>query len=195
MEKLTRREKYMLIVLGVVIVIGIGFVLLVKPLIDTYTTNTTTIADLELQIEDAKVAIAQKPIIEKKLADTVELINENGKEFYPTLSSWDAERTVTKILHDNEVAYHTVTISPSKPYVKPLLEGETVEPDAPVENNGITETLMIIECHTTADQFYSMLDDFATLEKRGCVATWDIEGDESTPEIKGMITLKLFSIE
>ena len=200
MDKITKREKYMLIVLGAVIVVGVGFMLIINPMIDTYTTNTAAILDLEMQLEEAKVAIAQKPIVEKKLAETVELISAEGKNFYPVLSPWDAERTVTKIMHDNEVAYHSVSISPLSPFVKPPEEDENgnipaVDPEAPIENNGITETIMTIECHTTHMKFIEMLDDFEKLEKRGCVSEWAFEYDESTPEIKGTITIKLFSIE
>lgn len=170
--------------------------LIIKPIMDNSASNKLTISELQLQVIDAQTAAAQEAIVNKALAEAVSVINTEGNLFYNPMTTWDAERRVTKIMHDNNVEYHAILISDPKPFINPPLEGDTPsDAEAPVVATGIQEITMTVECHTSTEKLNEVLDDFYALDKKATISTWNYEYDELTMKIKAFITITLYSIQ
>lgn len=196
-NKLSKREKGMLVMLGIVFGCALLFMFVAKPIIDTAVANKTEIATLETELSDARIALERRPVIEKQLNDAITFVNENGKAFYNKMKIWDAERHITKVLYDNKIEYHAISFSEPKPFVKPA-EGEEnkpVDPNAPVVSNGITEIELVVECHTTKAKFTNMLDAFYKLGRKASISQWEYQLDTKTPEIKALVTFKMYTLE
>lgn len=197
MNKLSKREKGMIIMLGIVFACALLFMLVAKPIIDTVVANKSEIATLEEQVSEARIALERRPVIEKQLNDAIEFVNQNGKNFYNKMMLWDAERHITKVLYDNKIEYHAISMTDPKPFVNLTddVAKTPVDPNIPVDSTGITEFEITVECHTTIAKFSNVLDAFYKLEKKVTISNWDYQLDEKTPEIKAVVTFKMYSLD
>lgn len=203
MNKLSKREKSMLFVLGIVLMAAIAFMFVIQPIMTAAAENKSVINDLEMQLADARMAVAQESAINKRLDEAIGYANDEGRTFYRPMTTWDAERHVTKILHENKVMYDSVSIQNPVEFLDVAVGTEPAAPvdgatgtngEADVVSTGIKVVTLSFHCVTPRDTFYNMLDDFAALEKKGCITNWDYTMD-LYGTIDANLTVSLYSIE
>lgn len=205
MNKLSKREKVMIMMLGLIAVVGLLFVFVVRPIMETASYNRSVIADLKIQLQEAEAAIALKTTIESKLAKANEFIDQELQAYYAPMYNWEAERRVVKWLYDNKVTYHSISALNPVTFQPPPEDGSQVDPNAEIPPNGVWESVVVVECETNPEELHNLLNTLYSLKQKAVISSWSLstmdykppEGvvmPENAPTIKVTIKFKLFTV-
>lgn len=111
LTKLTKREKVLVYILIIVLVIFAGW-LLIKPAIETAIELKDQVSLVELEKSSNEQAIAMRPIYADTIAQAEERIDTLGESFLPLMTNDDLDRYITGLLQENGLLAESLRIAP-----------------------------------------------------------------------------------
>lgn len=181
MNKLTARDKA-LIAIGVLVLIVLAwFFFLIKPMISAKQDNTMKIDDLKYQKEQLEIKLATYESVLKKNEDDKKLIEDARVKFHDVKTSWDSERWVTQIMTMNGVSVVSTNVNDPQPFVyKTTTETTNEDGTKNVVETDVTCPTIFVETGTyefrlpyeNFEDFVSLMNSFATVNKTTALTNW-----------------------
>lgn len=117
MSKLTTREKTLVIILLVTVVLVCGYMFVMRPILADRQQNKILIVEKEAEKKNLQEQNASLPDLEKKLKETQEYVEKNKKDFFAKdITTWNAERYVTTLIEKHNIEVVAIDISGPNPF-------------------------------------------------------------------------------
>lgn len=110
--KLTKRERVLVYIMIVVLVIFAGW-LLIQPAMETAMELKDQASQVELERSSHEQAIAMRPIYSDTIAQAEERIDTLGDRFLPLMTNDDLDRYITGLLQENGLVAESLRITPA----------------------------------------------------------------------------------
>ncbi|MEG2813265.1 MAG: hypothetical protein RSA79_01575 [Oscillospiraceae bacterium] len=206
MNKISSREKTLLIALLVIIVAVFGFMFLIRPAMITRKENAIKIEELKTEKERIDADVSKGPKIKKDLEDATKAVIVGSENFYKDLPAWSAERLVTDLHKKHKIDYRSIAVSSPSPYVASTLpiyeKGETppAQPAKPDEN-AVGATVITVEAGfnlasiAEVENLKAYLDEMSKTTKQASVASWTYKYDDSKKSYKGAVSVNFYCMD
>lgn len=119
MDKLSYRDRMILIVVSIVVILAIGFLLFVKPKYESIQTDKTTLADRQEVWDDKESKFAQIPVVEKRIEEKYAQAKALSDGFCETLSAYKVDQFIQKYINENQITVNGA-LQITEPTVQPL---------------------------------------------------------------------------
>lgn len=111
MKGLTKREKFLLSVLGILVVITVYVVFLFLPTLENYMSNKTLYSNLQVSHEELDMKVARYGNNDKLLKDAKEVADEQTKLLLPTRENDQLQGYLLEIAHSQGLDIVAVNIT------------------------------------------------------------------------------------
>lgn len=181
MNKLTARDKALIAIGVLVLIMLLWFFFMIKPMISAKQDNATKIEELNFQKEQLEVKLATYDSVLKKNEADKELIAKAKERFHEMKTSWDSERWVTQIMTMNGVNVEATNVTDPQPYVyKTTTETTNEDGTKNVVETTVTSPTIYFETATMTfelpyknfEDFVSLMNNFATVSKTTALTSW-----------------------
>lgn len=109
-KKLTKRERVLVYIMIVVLVIFAGW-LLIEPAVEAAIELKDQASLVELEKSSGEQAIAMRPIFADTITQAEERIDTLGESFLPLMTNDDLDRYITGLLQENGMVAESLRIS------------------------------------------------------------------------------------
>lgn len=138
MNKLSKREKTMLYILGLILIIGGGIYFLVPPMLDNYTLSQEEAAQAEEQRMLTEMQVAQLPALEEQIAQNRREAAMYSARLSPAVRNEDLDKMITGMLLEHgltpsSLAMTDTTQQPVPAFGADAEEGAATAEAAPAE--------------------------------------------------------------
>ena len=108
--QLSKRERFLLVLLFVILMIVIGTVYVVMPLLDSIQTQQLELSDLQLKEMQIRDVISQKDDVDAAIIKAYDKAKETADIFLDPASAWDVEKYVLDFLDENGVVCSSISV-------------------------------------------------------------------------------------
>lgn len=170
--KLTERDKKLLVILAVfILIVGIGAGVLM-PLMDKGQELQEKAADARIEQQEREQKVVSLPVLRDRESTVLSNIEEMKKEFYPVMKSMEIDKMLTELALSKGLTVKDLDIkmpsqgeySTIKNYTAFTDESETETANDGVTYNGIYTAAVSMTLHGSRGEIQSMMDDCAANE-------------------------------
>lgn len=199
--KLTQRDKKLLIVLAVVVlIVGIGAGVLL-PMMEKGQSLKEEVTDAKIEQQERSQKVKSLPVLQEKEEKVLIEIGKAQEDFYPVMQSMEIDKMLTGLALSKGLTVKDLDIkmpvsgeyTKLKDYTGPMPEGENE--DEGVTYNGIYTAAVMMTLFGGRDSIQSMMDECAAKEPGMRITdfTWQ-SAKESSSWTLGM-TLEIYMCE
>jgi len=201
MNKISNREKSLLVALAIVAICVVSFMFVIKPILNKREEQKAAIAALEIEVKADKAVHDGLGKLKQDLEDCKKTIKESEVGFYGQIYAWQSEREVTEVFYKNNMVIKSIVISKPVPFEEKKTEEEkkVADPRTPeqiakdLENSPANIVTVTVNYQATIDNLKLCLDDFAKSQKRAAITKWDYVIKEG--KLEGNLTMQLYMLK
>lgn len=191
MNKLSSREKTLLVALLITMVFVVGYLFVIKPVLNDRAENQTLIVEKQREKDDLKSQIAMLGDLEKKLKVTQEFVAKNQSQYFKKdIPTWDAERYATALLEKNNISVMSILIAGPDAYsIQPVEKkdeaGNVIAQD-PIKTD-VNKISLAISFTSTIENFTNYLDALKKDDAKISINSWSYEVKDGTMKCSLMV--------
>lgn len=193
MNKLSSREKTLIVALLITAILVIGYLFVIRPVLDERAQNQTIIAEKQREKQALQEQIAMLGDLEKKLKASKEFVGKNQVEYFKgNITTWNAERYVTALLEKNNISVMSIAIVGPDPFeITPALKkdenGNEVKQE-PIKTD-IKKVSLSVSFGATLENFVNYLDALKKDNKKIAINSWSYQVKDGTMTCTLMIDM------
>lgn len=108
--KLNSRDKVILAVFLVIVILGVGIFLFIMPEYNKIETNNQELESAKEALEQAQAVLARESTIDQEIEDAYKEANKLSENFYDDMTTYECDELVRQILKETDMRTNSLSI-------------------------------------------------------------------------------------